>query len=96
MERDSAFTTFVLRDSDFVHLPTLAPRARQMWEARSWWRMQGDSVALLVFTGLQGWDAMRRHDGAADIMRGTARYLSDAVTPGIAPTIVPVVLSRIP
>ncbi|MEQ1692426.1 MAG: hypothetical protein ABMA00_14130, partial [Gemmatimonas sp.] len=93
--RDSAFRTFVLQDSGRVAIPVISEGERWMWEGRSSWAIRDDSVTLRVFTGLQGWDARlaRTPDGRS--LRGMARYLSDVVVLGRAPTVVPVTLTRV-
>lgn len=93
--RDRAFQTIVVQDSGHVTFPLVDGREREMWARRSSWVVRGDSVILRHFTGLQGWHAslVRNRDG--NELRGTARYLSDAIVVGAPPTIVPVMFTRV-
>lgn len=93
--RDAPFATMVLRDSGRVVLPLLADRERTIWERRSYWQVQGDSISLAVFTGLQGWRAQLSVPERSDVMRGRATYLTDAIVANAAPLTVDVTLSRI-
>ena len=95
VDRDAGFTVFVLRDSGRIALPVVSERERRMWETRSWWRVQNDTLSLRVFTGLQGWDARVPGASAKRALRGSARYLTDVVVAGAVPTVVPVTLTRI-
>lgn len=95
VDRDAGFTVFVLRDSGRLALPLVSARERRMWEARSWWRVQNDTLSLRAFTGLNGWHATVPGASAGQTLRGSARYLSDVIVAGAVPTIVPVTLTRI-
>jgi hypothetical protein len=95
VDRDSLFRTVVLQDSGQVAFPMIPSGQKGMWESRSSWISRGDSIALRIVTGLQGWDATLRGAAGGAVLRGTATYLSDAIVVGQAPTRVPVVFSRI-
>jgi hypothetical protein len=95
VDRDAGFTVFVLRDSGRIALPLVPERERRMWEGRSWWNVQNDTLTLVVFTGLQGWRATVPGASSRQILRGGARYLSDVIVAGGVPTGVPVSLARI-
>ena len=93
--RDAPFTTIVLRDSGRVVLPMLNDRERPMWEGRSYWEMSGDSVALIVFTGLQGWRSQLSAQALPRSMQGRATYLTDVIVAKAEPLTVGVTLTRI-
>ena len=92
--RDAPFTTIVLRDSGRVALPLLTGRERAMWEARSYWETSGDSIAVQVFTGLQGWRAQLSTRELPAVMKGSAWYLTDAIAANATPLTVGVTLAR--
>lgn len=94
VERDAPWTSILLRNNGVIMLPLLSERDRQMWEARSEWRMAGDTLVLLVFTGMQGWEAKLIATDSGWI--GRARYLSDAIgPPGTTVQAAPITLQRI-
>ncbi len=99
VERDSAFKIVVLRDSGRVAFPLVPPVRRRLWEERSFWESNADSVTVRAFTGLQGWMAtLTRLSGpvsGAERLVGRARYLTDAVVAGAEPLRVAVTLTRI-
>ncbi len=95
VDRDAGFTVFVLRDSGRLALPFVSERERRMWEGRSWWRVQNDTLTLVVFTGLQGWRATVPGASAGQALRGDALYLSDVIVAGAVPMGVPVTLTKI-
>ena len=92
--RDAPFTTIMLRDSGRVALPLLTGSERAMWEARSYWETSGDSIAVRVFTGLQGWRAQLSTRELPAVMKGSATYLTDAIAVNAAPLTVGVTLAR--
>jgi len=59
-----------------------------MWERRSGWRAEGDSIRAYVFTGLVGWSLVLREQAASErefkvqLRTGRADYLSDVVVNG--------------
>ena len=92
--RNAPWTTIVLRASGRMVLPLLTGRERAMCEARSQWEASGDSVEVLVFTGLQGWRAQLSACELPATMKGSAIYLADAIAANAAPLTVAVTLAR--
>ncbi len=78
-DRDAPFAAIMLRARGRVVFPEVAEGERGMWESRSEWSARGDTLTVLIFTGLQGWRARFTPNG--DGWRGGAVYLSDAVNP---------------
>lgn len=94
--REAAFTTFVLQVGGRVLLPRLERQAREMWERASYWNVDGDSVTLTVFTGLNGWSAALTRVMDGGTLSGRATYLTDVIVAGAEPLRVPVTVRRIP
>lgn len=94
--QDRAHRLLILAPGGGVGRPLLPPREAQlMWEPRSAWSRQGDSVWLRVFTGLVGWDARLAPSSDGRRLQGRARYLTDAIVRGRAPDSVPLSLARV-
>lgn len=89
--QSAEWRVLAFRAGGALTIPLLQPeRSRGMWERRSGWRAEGDSIRARLFTGLVGWDVTLREQmglGDSAVVRiGRADYLSDVVVNGRAYT----------
>ena len=84
---DSTWYLVELRENGIVVRPRLESRYwRDQYARMSSWRTSGDTLAVVVSTGLVGWDLALT--GESDEYVGQARYITDALVIGADPLIV--------
>jgi hypothetical protein len=84
---DSTWYTVELRDSGVVARPDLkSPYWRKTYSYSSSWRVSGDTLFVVVSTGLVGWNIALLPEN--DHFAGRARYLTDVRTKGEEPLFV--------
>jgi hypothetical protein len=86
---DSTWYLMELRENGSVIRPRLEARYwRDQYARNSSWRVVGDTLRILVTTGLVGWDLTLI--SASGEYVGAAQYLTDAIDPGAEPLFVTV------
>lgn len=82
--------TLELQPAGRAWRPHLTVAEQRMWIRGSSWRRLGDTVRVLLSTGLVGWD-IALTPIREDTLSGTARYLTDGIVVGSEPLRIPVV-----